>query len=939
MSLQNTALTMCQLALASVRERTGQPLTRGDIEGSVDQILKMQMFAAEVNREVLVRELEQIFTVWSNDPTAIGNDDDHVPWLTQHRAEIEWGFWTRYRLFLINRQRLEPAAVETIDKVSDEVLGRLEAPSREGPWDRRGLVMGNVQSGKTGTYTGLICKAADVGYKVIVVLAGLHNNLRSQTQVRLDEGFLGYKAAPPTGAGAMFERTGVSDFGTNVHADSVTNRNDNGDFNRGVASHFAIRPGGRPLLFVVKKNATVLRNLLGWIHASADSTDPETGRKYHRHIPLLVVDDEADQASVDTRKGAIDEFGLPDEEHDPAKINGLVRKLLVSFDKSAYVGFTATPFANIYIHEHSWTRELGADLFPRSFIINLPAPSNYSGAARVFGISEDEELGLSEVRALPVVRFVDDHAKSARPDETEGWMPPKLLSKTGHIPLFGGKRAIPGSLRRAMMCFLLSTAVRSVREGDRLFNSMLIHVVRFTNVQNIVKEEVQRELDDMSARLQHGDGARTPSIMDEFHELWATDYVATTAQFHATHAMPDWVSVQSRLAKVASSVAVRSINGSALDALDYEEHRESGLNIIAIGGDKLSRGLTLEGLTVSYFLRCSRMYDTLMQMGRWFGYKEKYLDVCRLYTTSDLYAWFQHIAEATEELRIEFDHMVSVGASPKDYGLKVRSHPLMLVTSAVKMRSGETLSLSYAGDISETIIFDTSSSAQKNLRVTNALIAALGEPLSSGQVTGGYRWGDVRSEVILEFLGQYETHLEARRADTRLLAKYIRRQNEQGELVNWTVLLASSGLASATDFSVDFAGRKVGGVERAHFGQTIAGRYTIRRLVNPSDEACDLSPAEHERAMKITTADWTASTRKDKSKDPPKRPSGRAVRAVRPKERALLIVYPLDIERVVENRRAPTVGIAASFPDSPTAKAIEYTVNNVFTSAGDYDDL
>ena len=190
--------------------------------------------------------------------------------------------------------------------------------------------------------------------------------------------------------------------------------------------------------------------------------------------------------------------------------------------------------------------------------------------------------------------------------------------------------------------------------------------------------------------------------------------------------------VAAALTKVAASVSVRSINGSALDALDYEQHRDTGLNIVAVGGDKLSRGLTLEGLTVSYFLRTSRMYDTLMQMGRWFGYKEKYLDVCRLFTTEDLYAWFQHIAAATEELRIEFDHMASVGATPKEYGLKVRSHPLMLVTSAVKMRSGTVLRLSYAGDISETIIFDTKRSYDRNLAAANQLLSAIGDPEADG---------------------------------------------------------------------------------------------------------------------------------------------------------------------------------------------------------------
>lgn len=938
MSLHNTALNMCQIALAAVRQQSGYPLTRDDIAASVDEIMKISMFTSAVDRESLIEGLEQIFTIWSNDPTVIGKDDDHVPWLNLRRGDIEWRFWNRYRLFLINRQHLPPASIETIEKVSDEVLGRIEDPQRDGAWDRRGLVMGNVQSGKTATYTGLICKAADAGYKVIIVLAGLHNNLRSQTQVRLDEGFLGYKAAAPGNGGATFEPTGVAEFGTNAKADSVTNRNDNGDFNRHVAKHFGIHPGGHPLLFVVKKNATVLRNLLGWIHASADSTDPESGRKFHRHIPLLVIDDEADQASVDTKTGAVDEYGQYDEDHDPTRINRLIRSLLFSFAKSAYVGFTATPFANIFIHEQARTRNLGDDLFPRSFIVNLAAASNYTGAARVFGIVEDEDAGLQAVEALPIVRFVDDHADSSEPDETGGWMPPKLTAKTGHIPMYGGKRTIPPSLHKALMCFLLSTTVRRLRESGPLFNSMLIHVVRFTNVQDIVREEVAAALADISRRLQYGDGARRPSLLEEFHILWNEDYVPTTASLGPDYSLPAWSEVNSMLLKVASTVQVRAINGSALDALDYEQHRETGLNIVAVGGDKLSRGLTLEGLTVSYFLRCSRMYDTLMQMGRWFGYKAKYLDLCRLFTTSELYSWFQHIAAATEELRVEFDHMVIVGGTPKDYGLKIRSHPLMLVTSAVKMRSGTELSLSYAGDISETIVFDTARAYQDNLRVTNDLLRALGEPRTGGKVSG-YEWTGVQVDAVLNFMDQYKTHTEARRADTRLISRYIRKQNEQNELTDWTVVLVSSGHPAAVDLDSYFGGRAVGSVKRQYFGEIIENRYTVRRLVSPADEARDLSDAQRALALELTIEDWRKSTRSNKPPEPPTAPSGKRCRSVRDKSCSLLLLYPLDGGEARTLDKKPVIGIAVSFPASDTAKSITYAVNNVFATAGDYDEL
>ena len=141
------------------------------------------------------------------------------------------------------------------------------------------------------------------------------------------------------------------------------------------------------------------------------------------------------------------------------------------------------------------------------------------------------------------------------------------------------------------------------------------------------------------------------------------------------------------------------------EVLDYIEHSSIGLNVIAVGGDKLSRGLTLEGLSVSYFLRASRMYDTLMQMGRWFGYRLGYLDLCRLYTTPDMMDWFAHISEASEELREDFDRMAASRQTPRDFGHRVRSHPLMMVTSQIKMRSGKQIDITFAGDMCETINF------------------------------------------------------------------------------------------------------------------------------------------------------------------------------------------------------------------------------------------
>lgn len=932
----DTVIQIAQLALAPRVLDATNPLRREEIAAKVDEILRMPSFSAGLDRQAIISQLEERLTVWSDDAQMLHGLDDHRPWLTARRSEIHWNFWNRYRLYM--GSKIPPDPLEKLAKISDDVLGELEDPLRPGAWDRRGLVMGNVQSGKTANYTGLICKAADAGYKVIVVLAGMHNNLRSQTQIRLDEGFLGYKAVPPQPGKAKFERTGVGHLDSRPKADSVTNRSDKGDFNTAVASQFGIHPGGNPLLFVVKKYVSVLENLLSWIEScSPDGLDRETGRKYHRNIPLLVIDDEADQASVDTRSIAIDEDGNLDEEHNPTRINGLIRRLLISFDKSAYVGYTATPFANIFIHEKAKTRELGDDLFPRSFIFNLPTPSNYTGAGLVFGVKDEAGVGLVERDPLPIIRMVTDHAASDRKDETDGWMPPKLVDKTAHIPTVGGERRIPESLRLAILSFVLSIAVRSLRERPPFINSMLVHVVRYTNVQLHVKDQIEREVRSISNRLLNGDGTRTPTIQDELHHLWVTDFVPTSNACGA--GLPEWGDVQRTLSAVAQTIEVKVINGSAKDALDYEEHRDAGLNIIAVGGDKLSRGLTLEGLTISYFLRSSRMYDTLMQMGRWFGYREKYLDVCRLFTTEELRSWFAHIASAIEELRMEFDYIYSVGGTPRDYGLKVRSHPALLVTSAVKMRSGTPMKLSYAGDISETIIFDRSArQILSNEEAAFGLVSSLGKP-SSGSNVGGYLWTGVPVESVLAFLQKFRSHADAIRADTRLLSRYIAAQNLNDELVSWSVLVTSSSRTKKKWERFDDLKFGAVGLTEREPDVNARDRYSIRRLVNPADEWRDLTPEQLERAKATTVELWNASKRKSKSPTPPEQPSGRAVRMARNKAQGLLILYALDSTAADLPPNPPVIGVALSFPTSESAREIEYVVNNVFAEAGDYDSL
>ncbi len=299
-------------------------------------------------------ELIRRFSFWIGQDSSLQNNEGHKDWLNSARKQ-NWRYWQRYREWL--ERKLSIKAVEALDRSTDSVLALLEDPERKESWDRRGLVVGHVQSGKTGHYSGLICKSADAGYKIIIVLAGLHNNLRSQTQIRLDESFLGFKTAAFNDD--ILELTGVGEIDSDptIRPNFATTRTEKGDFNTRIARNLGITPEQRPWLFVVKKNKTILTRLLNWIRNHvANTRDMETGRHIVTHLPLLVIDDEADNASVDTKEMVYDENGRPDEEHSPTAINGLIRRILHSFSHSAYVGYTATPFANIFIHEQAATR-------------------------------------------------------------------------------------------------------------------------------------------------------------------------------------------------------------------------------------------------------------------------------------------------------------------------------------------------------------------------------------------------------------------------------------------------------------------------------------------------------------------------------------------------------------------------------------------------------
>ena len=935
-------------------EEDKSSITPALITEKIDMVVRMNpKWGTDLDKDAVTDELIRRFSLWIGQDTVLRSDAGHVPWLNAAR-KLEWRYWQRYREWL--ERKLSFRAVEALDSSTDTVLGLLEDPMREGPWDRRGLVVGHVQSGKTGNYTGLICKAADAGYKIIIVLAGLHNNLRAQTQMRLDEGFLGYETKPVLEEIRIIG-VGEIDGDPTIRPNYATNRTEAGDFSTRIARNLGISPEQRPWLFVVKKNPTVLKRLHDWIRDHVANTldhsrgrkvlnqtgswEHADGRRVVTHLPLLIIDDEADHASVDTGEQVVDENGNPDENHQPTVINSWIRQILHSFTRAGYVGYTATPFANIFIHERGTTRGEGPDLFPSAFIINLAAPSNYVGPARIF----DPQLRDDQRSGLPLVKAISDHVGQ---DGNGGWMPHG--HKSWHQPLYNKHDTVPASLSTAIEAFILACAIRCVRGQATEHSSMLIHVTRYTAVQRAVHHQVEEYVRHLRQRMLRQ--IDNEPVVSRFRTMWDEDFRPTTARVRAIYPdsaiadEPDWEQVLKAIPNVLADIQVRMINGTAKDALDYSEAKENGLKVIAIGGDKLARGLTLEGLCVSYFLRASRMYDTLMQMGRWFGYRPGYLDLCRLYTTSELSEWFGHITEAAEELREEFDLMAASGSTPREYGLKVQSHSVLMVTSRLKMRTARNLMLSFSGQLLETVaLYRSPDVLAKNFEALQNFVAGLSAPEidpvrtrnGSRSEWRGYLWNEVRAADVMDFLRAYRTHPDAYRVNSALLAEFIESMIGDRELTDWTVALIGGGVGRQQAISGDI---RLQMLERK---QESGGdmRYSIKRLMSPRDEAIDLDEKAWNAALEVTRQAWHADAARNKGDKEPDVPSGPAVRKVRgfgapgvpatPHKGvlALYVLDPLKANTHFPSDTPPIVAFGISFPGSNSGRKVEYKVNNV----------
>ncbi len=787
-------------------------------------------------------------------------------WLNGSRnKEIKWNYTSRYLKHLSNTGRAD-SVVREIEVSSKKILGKLGDPKGENSFLIKGLVEGDVQSGKTGNFNAVINRAIDAGYRLIVVLSGLMDDLRVQTQERIQLDVIGEGKKGKVGVGL------IESFGTDVgsavqQVNSITS--EDADFSSPLEkANFSMKPIN---ILVCKKNVSILKNLLIWINENL----PE-GESKHA-TPFLLIDDEADNASLNNEGHKGREYA--------SKINGHIRALLDLFHKRSYLGYTATPFANVIqdrneIPDNAWeltykTKQQDKsvkfsqinNLFPDDFIVQLNSPTNYVGAQRIF-----ETLSDDGVPKLPVVFPIDDYSDDfpsrvlevaedevigvERFDSKPDWE--RKVGKFGTYKDFisysdyrKGTRAakaidkfpknLPDSLKHSVMCFILGIAVRELRQPKMLtsnlyqpHNTMLVHISRFTAWQSTTKRLLKSYYSDLISRLVMDKPNAPGSVYLEFEKVWRRyyhDIVLNVREYLPKGYVDEFMtptsfnSVLPGLIDAAKNIDILALNSQTNDELDYKKSNPK--KVIAIGGNRLSRGFTLEGLITSYFVRTTNYSDSLLQMGRWFGYRPGYLDCCKLFTSQDLIDRYDSTTLCVEELKAEFKKMDDLGRTPSDFELRVRTHEGVLqITRPSILKNTELVKWSYQ----DSLQMSTSINVEKDhiSNVWKAFKTKLSPLMADAELKGTLLCKQVNSELILEILKD-QNNFDPTKCE--LMAAYIKKCNEKGLLENWTIAVKTTGTSKSSN--------GLGKLSTAESGLPIDVTLAVRRGPKPGERFFD----------------------------------------------------------------------------------------------------
>lgn len=773
-------------------------------------------------------------------------------WLTSERKEElknSWNYSDRYFTLLEKAGRSEKVIHET-KKTSFEILEKIGDPKSREEFYVKGLVVGSVQAGKTQNFNAVINRAIDSGYGLIIVLAGLMEDLRNQTQLRIENDVIGEGLDIDTdtlvkkGVGTI-RRFGNMGDSSITQVISITSAKS--DFKKSLLdADFSLNHTN---ILVCKNNVSVLRNLIVWLHDYLEEN------KDQHDIPLLILDDEADNASLNNEGKRGREYA--------SKTNGHIRALLALFKRKTYLGYTATPFANILADrndapENNWIVKYKVrgqaeekalqrvdNLFPDDFIVLLNPPTNYVGAKQIFETTKpiDNKVELK----IPLVELVDDNIEHF-PDKVYSPSNGELVGvlkiksqddwneKIGQFNSYldfadyreyrrqtrssrtgdGFPRKLADSIKESILCFILSIAIRESRKpamiNSTMFNphnSMLIHISRYTLWQNSLKDLIDVYIRNLQSSLQLDDPSRPTSIFATFERIWFKYY--STIIEHVSDYLPkgyddeflkpiSFETIQNNfLTDAIKGIEVKAVNSSTGDKLIYP--RNTPKKYIAIGGNRLSRGFTLEGLSINYFVRSTDYSDALLQMGRWFGYRPGYLDCCKLFITGDSMEKYDLVTRTIEELEIEFRKMEEKNRTPANFILRVKKHPGALkITRPAILRDTLEVNWSYQDTLEQSTNFD----------IRKQKIEAVWEQFKNN-IAGKHEFeikkkengsdaGFLTSQTdiagVLEILKQ-ENNFGNETCDS--IIKFIERCQEVNKLTKWTIAIKTTGRAKANE--------------------------------------------------------------------------------------------------------------------------------------------
>lgn len=696
---------------------------------------------SEADWKRMENELERHFNVKMKVGIVIQGEEqqrrDNTWWTSKEKIRGKNYYSNRYIGHI--KDFLPDEVVAAIDSDTDVVMNNIGNPNLE-IFDRRGMVVGHVQSGKTGNYAALVCKAADAGYKFIVVIAGGTNNLRNQTQKRLNESFVGRDQGIQVGAGVGNSPQELLPICLTT-ADRDFNKRDADKNSQGLN----FDNSKTPILAVIKKEPKALKNVIDWLQKQYPN-------KITNHA-MLVIDDESDYASINTK-----------ELTDPTVINKNIRQLMTLFSKASYVAYTATPYANIFIDHEAVFGDYGDDLFPKDFIYALDAPDNYFGARRIFLDTREKHLIRIKDADLSVI---------------------PLNHKIDFIPPF-----LPKALREAIRLFIINVSIRRIRGQESKHNSMLVHVSRFTALHQKIASYIENYLSEIKKDIDvYGrliDAADHSSNIKELQETLESVLSERPAE-------ETWEAVLDSICDSINSIIVREVHLKSKIPLEYRD--DIATNAIVVGGVSLARGFTLEGLSVSYFTRSTIFYDTLMQMGRWFGYRPGYEDLCRIYSSNQIITHFRDIIEATEELFEMFQIMAENNRTPAEFGLYVQQHPdsALQVTARNKQKNVHDfyLDMNLDGHLKETAYLSPNEDDKnKNLEAIENIIDTLSSKTNE-KVGNSYLWRDVDKSIVQNFLEKFKVYsIDPLGITTRMPIGFIKEYvNDRDTL--WDVALYS----------------------------------------------------------------------------------------------------------------------------------------------------